>query len=220
MLLQIANALDAPEVAAVRDALADDALWEDGANTAAGRARAAKNNLQSRAAAPAVKGALAKVRAALMANEVFKAAAQPAGFARMIASCYGPGMAYGAHVDAPYIDGARTDLSFTLFLSEPDDYDGGALVIDSPASEDSIKLPAGSVALYPSTYLHRVDEVTRGERLAVIGWATSRIRSAEHRAMLFELETALADLRAADAPAPVCDSLLNLRNNLLRAWGE
>lgn len=220
MLLQIANVLDEPDLAAVRDALADEDLWEDGAKTAAGRARAVKNNLQARGDAPAVKGGLAKIRQALTANAVFKAAAQPAGFARMIASRYGPGMSYGAHVDAPYIDGARTDLSFTVFLSDPESYDGGALLIDSPASEDSIKLPAGSVVLYPSTYLHRVEEITRGERLAIIGWVTSRIRSNQHRAMLFELETALADLDAAGAPAPIRDRLANLRNNLLRAWGE
>jgi len=220
LILQIADVLAAYDAAAIREALGDPALWTDGAPTASGRARAAKNNEQARGEAPAVKGALARVSAAVLDHEVVKAAAIPARIARLMFNRYSEGMEYGAHVDAPYIDGARTDLSFTLFLSDPADYDGGDLVIDAAGSEDRVKLPAGALVLYPSTSLHRVTRVTRGARLAAVGWIKSRVRLAEQRAILFELAGALADLDAANAPAATRDRLANVRNNLLRLWGE
>jgi PKHD-type hydroxylase len=220
MILQIADVLSAPEVAALRAAVADDALWIDGVGTAKGRARAAKNNEQAVADGPAVRGALSKISQAILSNATIAAAAQPAALARLMLSRYRPGMSYGAHVDAPYIDGVRTDVSFTLFLSEPSDYDGGELVIDTAGAEDAVKLAAGSLVLYPATSVHRVEEVTRGERLAAVGWIKSRIRQAENRALLFELESAIADLDAARAPVPTRDRLINLRNNLLRTFGD
>ncbi len=220
MLLQIADVLDRPTLAAIRDALARPSLWEDGGETAKGRARAVKNNLQARLSDPAAKGVSETIAAAILANDTIRAAALPAAIARLMLNRYDEGMEYGAHVDAPYIDGVRTDLSFTLFLNEPDEYGGGALVIDSAGAEDAVRLPAGSLVLYPSTYLHRVERVTRGSRFAAVGWIRSRVRSAERRAMLFELETALADLAAAGAPGPVRDRLANLRNNLIRDFGE
>jgi len=220
VILQIGDVLAAHDVAAIRDAVADPALWVDGAPTASGRARAAKNNEQARADAPAVKGAHVRVSGAVLDHEVVKAAALPARLARLMFNRYGEGMEYGAHVDAPYIDSVRTDLSFTLFLSDPADYDGGALAIDHAGSEDFVRLPAGSLVLYPANSLHRVERVTRGTRLAAVGWIKSRVRLAEHRAILFDLATALADLAVAGAPDPVRDRLANVRNNLLRMWGE
>ena len=220
MLLQIADILSPAECAAVRDALSDDRLWRDGAETAKGRARAAKHNRQADRGSPIIRGIAEKIERSLRANAILRAAAQPAAFARILLSRYETGMQYGAHVDAPYIDGCRTDLSFTLFLNEPADYDGGDLVIGSAGADDRIKLPAGAAVLYPSTSLHEVTPVTRGVRLAAVGWIRSRIRLAEHRALLFELETALADLAATDADPRIRDRLQNLRNNLLRNFGE
>jgi PKHD-type hydroxylase len=147
-------------------------------------------------------------------------AAQPAALARLMLNRYGEGMEYGAHVDAPYIDGVRTDLSFTLFLSDPASYEGGALVIDSAGAEDALKPPAGTLALYPSSFVHRVEKVTRGERLAAVGWVKSRIRSHEHRMMAFELDRIAADIAAIGAPGDLRDRLLNLRNNFLRTFGD
>ncbi|MEQ8748472.1 MAG: Fe2+-dependent dioxygenase, partial [Amphiplicatus sp.] len=207
-------------LAAIRDALAKPALWEDGGATAKGRAKAAKNNLQARLSDPAAKGVCETIAATILANDMVRAAALPAAIARLMLNRYDEGMEYGAHVDAPYVDGVRTDLSFTLFLSEPDEYGGGALVIDSAGAEDEIRLPAGSLILYPSSFLHRVERVTRGSRLAAVGWIKSRIRSAGQRAMLFELAGALADLAAAGAPAATRDRLANLRNNLIREFGD
>lgn len=220
MLLLIDKVLGAEECRALLDAVADAALWRDGKATAQGEARSVKENRQADPKAAAVKGALATVEAALRAHPVFAAAAQPAAFARLTLNRYGEGMAYGDHVDAPYIDGARTDLSFTVFLTGPEDYEGGDLVIDNAGHEDAVRGPAGSVVLYPSTSLHRVDPVTAGARVACIGWVKSRVRSAEERALLFELETALADLKQAGAPSAVYSRLVNLRNNLLRAFGD
>lgn len=220
MLLQIADILSLEECAALRDALAEESLWRDGAETAKGSARAVKNNLQADPALPAVKGALAKIEQALGDNRVFQAAAQPAALARIMINRYAAGMAYGPHVDAPYINGRRSDLSFTVFLSGPDDYEGGALVIDNAGHEDAVRGPQGSVVLYPSSAVHRVEPVIRGERIACVGWVRSRVRSADRRAILFDLETALAELHETDAPQALRDRLYNVRNNLLRTFGE
>lgn len=219
MILQIENVIAAAELAAIRQNLSDCALWADGASTAKGRARAVKANEQAQAEMPAVKAVLAKISMAVLGHPVIAAAAEPDRLARVMLNRYGVGMGYGPHVDAPYIDGVRTDLSFTLFLSDPGGYEGGALIIDAAGSEDRIRLPAGSLVLYPSTSVHRVEVVTRGQRLAAVGWIKSRVRSAEYRAILFDLSSALADLDAAGVPGPLKDRLANVRNNLLRAFG-
>lgn len=219
MILQIGGVLDVGALAAIRERLIAPDLWIDGRATAKGRARDAKLNQQA-APTEAAKAALALIERAILQNAVFQSAAQPAALARLMLNRYGEGMEYGAHVDAPFIDGVRTDLSFTLFLSDPESYDGGDLVIDSAGAEDAIKPPAGTLVLYPSTFLHRVARVSGGERLAAVGWVKSRLRSAEHRAMAFELERIGADLANLDAPAELRDRLQNLRNNFLRAFAD
>ncbi len=219
MTLQIGGVLDAGTIEAILEILTEPDLWVDGRATASGRARDVKSNQQA-AASDTVKAALGVIERTILANPVFQSTAQPAAIARLMLNRYGEGMEYGSHVDAPYIDGVRTDLSFTLFLSDPATYDGGELVIDSAGAEDAIKPPAGTLVLYPSTFVHRVEQVTRGQRLAAVGWIKSRIRSADHRAMAFELDRIGADLAAIDAPAALRDRVLNLRNNFLRAFGD
>lgn len=219
MLIQIADIIDAPMIDAVREAASAPGFWSDGRETALGRARAAKTNQQALAAGPA-KGALDTLAAAILSNETLRSAAQPDRLARIMLNRYGEGMEYGSHVDAAYVDGVRTDLSFTLFLSGPDEYDGGDLVIDSAGAEDRVRLPAGSLVLYPSTSLHRVSKVTRGARIACVGWIKSRVRSPDERAVLFDLDRIGADLAVAGAPGDIRDRLANVRNNLLRRWGE
>lgn len=220
MLLQIDRVLSPEERHAAAAAVSDPGLWLDGRTTAKGEARAVKQNRQADPSAAAVRGVAATIEAALAGNEVFAAAAQPAQFVRMTLNRYDAGMSYGDHVDAPYINGVRTDLSFTVFLSPPESYEGGELIIDNAGHEDAVKGPAGSVVLYPSTSVHRVEEVRSGSRLACVGWVKSRIRSAERRALLFDLETAIADLKRAGTPLVVYNRLLNIRNNLLRAFGD
>jgi PKHD-type hydroxylase len=116
--------------------------------------------------------------------------------------------------------GVRTDVSFTLFLSDPETYDGGALVIETSGGEDEIKLPAGSLVAYPSTTLHRVAEVTRGERLAAVGWARSFIRDPGRREMLFDLDTARQLVFQKSGKTAEFDLLSKTSANLLRMWAE
>jgi PKHD-type hydroxylase len=114
----------------------------------------------------------------------------------------------------------RTDLSFTLFLSDPASYEGGALNVEDSYRERAIRLPAGELILYPSTTLHRVEPVTSGVRLAAVGWLRSHVRDAECREILFDLETALRQIHGEQGKSPVFDLLVKTRTNLLRCWAE
>jgi PKHD-type hydroxylase len=129
-------------------------------------------------------------------------------------------MAYGTHVDDALMGGMRTDISFTLFLSDPESYDGGELVTESHAGEQPFKLPAGSLVLYPSTTLHRVEPVTRGSRLAAVGWVRSLVRDPARRELLFDLDTARKALFDRDGKSPEFDLLSKCGANLLRMWAE
>lgn len=216
MIIEIPDILNPSECEAIRAVLASNASWRDGKATAAGTAKAAKFNEQADTSSPPIRGSIAKIEQALTANATFRAAARPAQFARMLISRYRSGMEYRDHVDAAHIDGLRCDLSFTVFLNEPEEYDGGELVIDNAGHSDRVKGPAGSVVLYPSTSIHCVARVETGERLAAVGWIKSIVRSQEHRTLLFDLEQTLADLPASPARL----RLANIRNNLLRLFSD
>jgi PKHD-type hydroxylase len=116
------------------------------------------------------------------------------------------------------MSGGRSDLSFTVFLSEPDAYDGGSLVLEDPSGEESIRLPAGHAIVYPSTLLHRVEPVTRGERLVAVGWMESRIRHRDQRELLFELDTARRLVFERSGKDEVFDLISRSYTNLLRRW--
>lgn len=219
MLLHIQDLLAGAELEAVQEVAAQEDLFVDGAATAGWRAAGRKNNRQG-GASPLVKGALKKVEQALHRNALFQSAARPKAIANLLLSRYEPGMAYGAHVDDAMMAGRRTDLSFTLFLSDPESYEGGALVIDRPEGETPYRLPAGSMVLYPSTSLHWVSPVTRGVRCAAVGWVRSLIREADRREMLFDLDHAVEALRGGRDPERALDLMLKTRSNLLRAWVE
>jgi PKHD-type hydroxylase len=150
MLIRIANVLDGPGLEAVRSSLEDPALFEDGRRTAGWHAREVKRNLQA-TSDDLTQGVLRKLEQALLKHEVFVAAARPKHVVRLLISRYEPGMTYGTHVDDALMEGVRTDLSFTLFLSDPAMYDGGARVIEDTYGERPVKLPAGELILYPST---------------------------------------------------------------------
>jgi PKHD-type hydroxylase len=215
MFLVISEILTGEELDALRQHIAalEDA-FQSGAATAGGHARRVKNNEQ--ATRDAALPILRKVEQVLTGHPIFKSAARPKTIIRTLLSRYRPGMTYGLHVDEPMMAGLRTDLSFTLFLSEPSSYDGGALVIDDNSGSHDYKLPAGSLILYPTTTLHRVNTVTSGERLAVVGWVRSYLRHAEQREMLFDLDNVIATQR--DAAREVLDQLYKIRANLLRMW--
>lgn len=224
MILQIPEILSADECSAICENLSREEIWTDGKATAAGAARAAKSNEQAASGNRFVVGALKKVQNTLSLNTLFEAVARPEKFARTLFNRYGETMAYGAHVDAPYIEGIRTDISITVFLSDPETYDGGELCIMHPGHVDEIKPAIGTAVIYPSTSLHEVRPVTKGERIAFVGWVKSRIRSAEHRAILFDLDQAIAILRkqktAQGNQSEATTSLNNVRNNLIRLFGD
>jgi PKHD-type hydroxylase len=219
MMLRIAGLLDAESLAALRDALADPGLFADGRATAGWHARAVKHNLQARRGG-IVDDALARIRRALLGHEVFVAAARPKAIPQLLISRYEPGMSYGSHVDDALMGGVRTDLSFTLFLADPESYEGGALIIDDAYGEREVRLPAGELFLHPSTTLHRVAPVTDGVRLAAVGWVRSFVRDPGQREILFDLETALRDVHAREGKSPLFDTLAKTRTNLLRLWAE
>lgn len=218
MFIQIADILTATELRLADTVFAQANAFESGARTAGRVARAVKNNEQARPSGLAADMA-ALIEKRLLKNDVFRAAAQPRNIVRILLSRYMPGMAYGLHSDDAFIEGQRADLSFTLFLSPPESYEGGDLVVEEPSGERLIKLEAGALVLYPSATLHRVAEVTKGERRAAVGWVRSRVRSAEARETLFDVALALRQAEAAGDPALI-DRLLKIQGALLRRWGE
>ncbi len=218
MLLAIENILSRAEVRAMRD-VAADLMFGDGKATAGRFAREVKANDQA-LPCPELDVVLAKVEQALAASPVFRSAARPKALTKLILSRYRQGQTYGLHVDDALMQGLRTDLSFTLFLSEPDSYDGGALIIEDTFEARAIKLEPGEVILYPSTTLHRVEPVSSGERLAVVGWVQSIIRDGAQRQVLFDLDQAVEACFAAEGKTQQFDRLAKTRANLMRMWAE
>jgi len=217
MQIVIGNVLSADEVGVLRQAL-ERAQFVDGRETAGFAARLVKNNRQASDRRLETQRKLIAER--IMGNELFGLAVRPKVLTPLLFSRYEPGMQYGSHVDDALMDGMRTDVSFTLFVSEPDSYDGGELVIESAAGEDAIKLQAGALVAYPSTSLHHVAAVTRGVRYAVAGWARSLVRDAARRELLFDLDTARRALFARDGKTAEFDLISKSTANLLRMWME
>ena len=217
MQIVIGNVLSAADRDSLRAAL-DGAHFVDGRETAGFAARTVKHNLQA-ASEPALDAPRALVRERILANEVFGLAVRPKALSLMF-SRYDPGMRYGTHVDDAIMHGMRADVAFTLFLSDPQSYDGGELVLDAAAGEDAIKLPSGALVAYPATSLHRVAEVTRGTRLAAIGWARSFVCDAAQRELLFDLDTARRKLFAQQGATAEFDLLSKSLANLMRMWAE
>ncbi len=218
MILRISGALDAPTLESLQD-LAAASTFEAGSKTAGRSARTVKNNEQS-VTSPGARTAWRTVEGALRRNAVFVAAAQPKTFCRIMLSRYEKGMSYGTHVDDPLIAGSRADLSFTLFLSPPDDYEGGELVVEAADGETAVKLPAGDLVLYPSTSLHRVAEVRSGRRVACVGWVRSLIRLEAHREILFDLETVTRTIFEREGKTELFDRLSKVKANVTRLWAE
>jgi len=215
-MIVIGNVLDAYETAALREA-AEKLDYEDGKRTAGRYARDVKSNLQA-VASPGLDAIFAKVRDKLNGNEVFRAAARPKKFARLLLSRYRGGMGYGTHVDDPVMNGSRTDLSFTLTLSDPGDYDGGDLVMEDAVEARGVRLEAGELVLYPTSALHRVEPVTRGERVAIVGWVTSWVRDPARRDILFDLDAAAKAIFDEHGKSPAFDRLFKAKANLSRMW--
>ncbi len=221
MIVFLENVLSPDHVGAFVNILDDAELFESGAITAGRTAKAHKQNLQALHAKPEVERILKQVREDLTKHSVFRHFAIPAKFGRVMISRYEPGMKYGSHFDEAFIDGVRTDLSFTLFLSDPDTYVGGELELTTPSGSQAIKLPPGCAIVYPSDHLHAVLPVTDGVRLAVVGWVQSRVRASAQRQLLYELYEGIRDAEAAPGNAKDAITRLKLvRNNLIRMWAD
>ena len=217
-MIELENVCTEDEITALKQ-LISRGDYSDGAKTAGRAARQVKLNEQLESG-----GVLATVRStvqkALNRHPLYKAYAQPKSTIRMLVSRYGAGSAYGPHVDEAVMGGKRVDLSFTLFLSEPDTYEGGALRLQAPTGVADIKLPAGHAVLYETHALHEVGEVISGERLAIVGWIRSLIRLPQQREILFELDVATRSVFETDGKTPLYDTLAKTRSNLMRMWAD
>lgn len=196
------------------------AEWSDGKLTAGWHAKGVKQNQQLSAKQSIAETLAQQVRQTILAHPLIKAAARPRKIHTIRFNRYETGMAYGRHTDDALMRGRRSDLSFTLFLSDPEQYEGGELVVESMDSEQFYKLPAGSMLVYPSSSLHRVDEVTSGVRWAAIGWMESQVRSPDQRELLFELDTARRSLFKKYGKTDEFDLITKSLNNLLRQWAD
>ncbi|HIG8795040.1 TPA: PKHD-type hydroxylase YbiX [Raoultella terrigena] len=201
------------------------AEWVDGRATTGDQGAQVKNNQQVDTRSALYDELQGKVLAALNRSSLFFAAALPKTLSSPLFNRYQQSETYGFHVDGAVRSQAqggwmRTDLSATLFLSAPEDYTGGELVINDTYGQHAVKLPAGDLVLYPSSSLHCVTPVTQGTRVASFLWVQSMIRDDKRRAMLFELDGTIQALKSRHGESEEVLSLLNLYHNLLREWSE
>ena len=228
MLLHIRQVLSADELGELRQRL-DGAAWGDGRATSGVQSAEAKNNEQLPLGAPELGGVQQIVSAALHRHPMFFSAALPKRFLPPMFNRYaGRANAFGDHVDGAirFVPGGggtrvRTDLSCTLFITEPADYEGGELVVQDSFGERAVKLPAGDLLLYSGTSVHRVEPVTRGARLAAFFWVESMVRSDEQRRLLHDMDMHLMRLRGAVGETdPAVIGLTGTYHNLLRLWAD
>jgi PKHD-type hydroxylase len=232
LLLQIPQVLSAEEVSRFRARL-NQADWADGRMTAGYQSARAKHNRQLPETDPLALELSASVRAALKRSALFLAAALPRHIFPPLFNCYEADHGFGNHIDnavrydrstlsAAEENGqpVRTDLSATLFLSSPDEYEGGELVIEDMLETRRVKLAAGDMVLYPATSVHRVEPVTRGARIASFFWIQSLIRDVSQRALLFNLDMSIQKLERDHPADPTIIELVGTYHNLLRLWCE
>jgi PKHD-type hydroxylase len=225
MLITIPEVLSADQVAHCRAQL-DGADWTDGRVSAGYQGRRVKDNSQLPEHSPVARDLGDLVLAALERNALFISAALPAQVYPPMFNRYQAGQHFGAHIDnaVRLLPGSgrkiRTDVSATLFLADPDEYDGGELLIEDTYGTQSVKLPAGHMVVYPSTSLHKVEAVTRGARVASFFWVQSMIRDDAQRTLLFDMDTAIQRLNQTQADEDAIVRLTGGYHNLLRMWAE
>lgn len=225
MLLSIPEVLTGDQVAEAREQLAR-ADWVDGRVTAGYQSSRVKHNRQLPEDHPAARALGEMILAALQRSPLFISAALPLRIFPPLFNQYEGGQSFGSHVDNAIrqVPGTgfriRTDLSATLFLSQPDEYDGGELAVEDTYGVHTVKLPAGDMVLYPSTSLHHVRPVTRGARIASFFWIQSLVRDDADRTLLFDLDTAIQRLSAEAPDHPAAVQLTGVYHNLVRRWAE
>lgn len=225
MLMHIPEVLSKEQVAGMRSAMAN-AEWTDGRQTVGPQGAKVKRNLQLPEASPLRCELGDLVVAALNRHPLYHAAALPLRTLSPRFNRYEGGGEYGFHIDGAVMASGhadthiRSDISCTLFLSEPDEYDGGELIVSDTYGEHEVKLPAGDAIVYPSSSLHRVTPVTRGARVASFFWVQSMVRDDGARRLLLELDTAIRNLSAEAADQASILQLTGVYHNLLRRWAE
>jgi PKHD-type hydroxylase len=225
MMVHIPKVLAPEQVARCRDVMVK-AEWVDGRVTAGHQSQRVKNNLQLPEDSAQARELGQMVMQALGRNPLFFSAVLPKQVFPPLFNRYDAGMTFGAHVDNAirgYLDTPlqiRTDVSATLFISEPADYDGGELVVVDTYGQHSVKLPAGDMFVYPGTSLHHVTPITRGSRIASFFWIQSMVRSDTQRSLLFDLDMAIIKLTRDHAEHPSVVELTAVYHNLLRQWTE
>lgn len=222
MIVCLPDVLDLTELREIRGALSDSP-FVDGKTTAGYRAKRVKNNLQLDKSADEASQIKSIVLNGLKRNPEFRRAALPRHIQPPLVSRYQVGMNYGRHVDDALMGSerkTRTDVSVTVFLSDPGDYDGGELLIQSPYGDQEVKLPAGAAVLYPASTLHRVLPVTRGERLAAVTWIESHVRDPARREILHDLDRVSNALGRRDPDSEESDLAAKTYSNLLRMWSD
>lgn len=225
MLVEVPDILSKGEVAQLRRQI-DAAQWGDGNATSGVQAARAKRNEQLVEGSEAARKAGGAILDALQHSALFISAALPLKVYPPLFNRYAGGQNFDAHIDNAIrpVRGSdfriRTDLSATLFLSDPQDYDGGELTIDDTYGTHRVKLPAGSMALYPSTSMHRVSPVTRGVRVASFFWIQSMVRDDGERAILFDLDKSIQHLHGGDADQETLVRLTGVYHNLIRRWAD
>jgi len=223
MLITIPDVLNKEELAVVRDFIAG-ADFVDGKLSAGSEAKEVKNNLEMRATDQHMSQLNNLVMGKLVNHPVYLNAAMPARIAAPFYARYTQGMQYGKHIDDPIMGPAgqryRTDLSITVFLNPPDDYDGGELVVQTAFGEQRVKLQAGDAVMYPSGSTHRVAEVTRGERIVAVTWLQSMVRDPSQRELLYRLSQARDILLHKSKGEEEAELVSNVYINLMRMWSE
>jgi PKHD-type hydroxylase len=223
MMVHIPNVLSAEQVARCREVM-EKAEWADGSATAGHQAAKAKNNLQLPESSPLARELGNMVLEALSRSPLFMSAVLPKQVFPPLFNRYDAGMTFGNHVDNAVRAGGgariRTDVSSTLFISAPEDYDGGELIVEDTYGAHSVKLPAGDMIVYPGTSLHRVTPITRGSRIASFFWTQSMVRVQGQRSLLFDLDMSIVRLTADHPEHKSVVSLTAVYHNLLRQWVE
>jgi PKHD-type hydroxylase len=223
MLVRLTKLLDTATVVRARELLAR-ATWKDGRASARGRAKEVKHNLVVPQDDPASQECNQLLLQRLSVDEGFRAAVLPRTIMPLKFCRYDEGMAYGDHLDLPLMGTAtgaiRTDLSMSVFLSDPSDYDGGALVFDSDYGRREVRGEAGEAVIYPSSTTHRVTPVTRGSRLVAITWIQSMVRDSAQRRILYDLAQVATELESSTMDPSLGDTLRRTQYNLLRLWAE
>jgi len=194
--------------------------WEDGKKTAGSHASRVKNNLQLNRNSEASKKNSQLINKKILSNQLIKSFSLPKIIHGMMFTKSLENMHYGRHIDNPYMSSGRSDLSFTLSLTDKEYYKGGELIIETMNSEQKFKLNAGEIIIYPSSYLHSVNEVTKGERLVCVGWIESYVKSIEEREYLFDLDAGARGLLAKYGRSDEIDLIFKSYSNLLRILGN